>query len=113
MTGSIKMRVDLQGDRVNVRAFIQHPMDTGREKDSKTGKIIPAHFIQEVIGSLNDKTVWSAHWGTGIAKNPFVSFSVRGGKPGDRVRIHWIDNLGESDQMEIALQTAAVDRSKS
>jgi sulfur-oxidizing protein SoxZ len=103
MTDSIKMRVDLKKDHIKVRAFIRHPMDTGREQDPKTGQWIPAHYIEEVVCTLNGKAVWSAFWGTGIAKNPFVSFTVHGGKPGDRLRIAWTDNQGQGDQLETVL----------
>ena len=40
-----------------VKALISHAMETGQRKDKKTGKKIPAHFIQEVTCSHNGNTV--------------------------------------------------------
>jgi len=42
------------------------------------------------------RTVLSAQWGPSVSKNPFLHFRFKGGKPGDKVTITWIDNKGES-----------------
>ena len=55
---SIKMRATLGDDGVTtVKVLISHPMDTGLEKDKKTGNLIPAHFIQEVVCEHNGTKV--------------------------------------------------------
>jgi sulfur-oxidizing protein SoxZ len=46
---SIKMRANVKDGVTTIKALISHPMDTGLVKDKKTGKVIPAHFIQEVV----------------------------------------------------------------
>ena len=46
---SIKMRAKNTDGVTTIKALISHPMDTGLMKDKKTGKTIPAHFIQEVV----------------------------------------------------------------
>ena len=38
----------------------------------------------------------TADWGTGVAKNPFMQFSIKGAKAGDKVGIMWKDNKGET-----------------
>ena len=43
---SIKMRAKTDGTVTTIKALISHPMETGTRKDKKTGKKIPAHFIQ-------------------------------------------------------------------
>jgi hypothetical protein len=50
---SIKLRAKAKGGEVSVKALISHPMETGLRKDKKTGKKIPAHFIQEVTVKAN------------------------------------------------------------
>ena len=74
-----------------------HPMETGLRKDSKTGKLIPAHFISEVTAESGGKTVMSSQWSGGISKNPYLSFSFTGAAKGDEVKISWVDNQGGSD----------------
>ena len=39
-----------------------------------------------------------------MSKNPLVQFSFKGGKPGDKVVVHWVDNRGDkrSDEATIA-----------
>ncbi|HEU4708254.1 MAG TPA: thiosulfate oxidation carrier complex protein SoxZ [Methylophilaceae bacterium] len=41
-----------------------------------------------------------AQWGTGISKNPYLTFHVKGAKVGDKIRITWYDNLGMSSTHE-------------
>ena len=57
MANSIKVRAKAKGDTVTVKALIKHPMETGLRKDKKTGKAIPAHFIQEVSCKHNGAEV--------------------------------------------------------
>jgi sulfur-oxidizing protein SoxZ len=75
-------------------------METGLRKDKKTGKPIPAEFIQEVTCESGGKTVLSAQWGSAISKNPFLSFKFSGAKSGDSIKISWVDNKGSSDSLE-------------
>jgi sulfur-oxidizing protein SoxZ len=53
---------------------------------------------------LNGKTVLTALWGPSIAKNPFLQFSIKGAKAGDKVGISWTDNRGDkrSDEAVVA-----------
>jgi sulfur-oxidizing protein SoxZ len=94
---SIKIRASARDGVTTVKTLISHPMETGLRKDSKTGEKIPAHFIQEVVCTHNGDTVMTASWGTAISKNPYLSFSFKGGAPGDTVGISWVDNKGEKD----------------
>ena len=56
MAKSIKVRAKAKGDEVTVKALFSHPMETGLRKDKKSGKIIPAHFIQEVLPGASKTT---------------------------------------------------------
>ncbi|MCG6967845.1 MAG: thiosulfate oxidation carrier complex protein SoxZ [Chromatiaceae bacterium] len=97
MANSIKIRAKIKGDTTEVKCLMTHPMETGLRKDSKTGKLVPAHFINEVIAEAGGKPVMTAEWSGGISKNPYLSFSFTGAAKGDEVKITWKDNQGGSD----------------
>ena len=94
---SIKIRAKEKGGVTTVKALMTHPMETGGRKDEKTGKKVPAHFIQEVICKLKGATVLSADWSGGVSKNPYISFKFEGGAKGDEIELAWTDNKGNSD----------------
>lgn len=96
MAKSIKIRAKARKGVVTVKALMNHPMETGLRKDKKTGKLIPAHHITEVVAKAGDKTVMDAVWGGAISKNPYMSFKYSGAK-GDALTLSWTDNKGNSD----------------
>jgi sulfur-oxidizing protein SoxZ len=97
---SIKARAKMSDGVTTVKALVKHPMETGQRKDKKSGKMIPAHFIQEVVCEHNGTTVMTALWGAAVSKNPYLSFKFSGAKAGDTLKISWVDNKGESDSTE-------------
>jgi sulfur-oxidizing protein SoxZ len=95
MAGEMQIRARIVGgDVAEVKVLLVHDMETGLRKDAKTKNVVPAHFISQVVATLNGKTVLESQWGTGIAKNPFLGFRVKGAKPGDFVAISAVDNTG-------------------
>ena len=96
----MKMRAKLTGEVTEVKVIISHPMETGRKKDD-FGVLIPAHFIQLVTATLNDKPVLEMQWGTGISKNPYLTFHVKGANVADKIVVTWFDNLGKTGAGEI------------
>ena len=94
MAEPMRIRAQAAGDKATVRVLMAHEMETGLRKDA-AGKIIPAWFIQEVSAQLNGKTVMTAQWGQSVAKNPFLQFSVKGAKAGDKIGVSWTDNKGD------------------
>ena len=74
--------------------FINHQKT---RKDKKTKKLIPAHFIQDVVCEHKGANILTAHWGGGVSKNPYLSFKFEGGAKGDELKISWTDNKGGSD----------------
>ena len=95
MTRPIRMRVRLDGEVAEIRALIDHPMETGLRKDARTGELVPLHFIQNLSVRLNGRSVLETQWGQAIARNPYIQFRVRGARPDDEVTIEWTDNRGE------------------
>ena len=94
---SIRLRASDKGGVATVKALITHPMETGLRKDKKTGKKVPAHFIQTVSGKHNGNEVVLAEWSGAVSKNPYLSFQFAGAKKGDSVELTWTDNKGETD----------------
>ncbi|MDH5708597.1 MAG: thiosulfate oxidation carrier complex protein SoxZ [Hylemonella sp.] len=95
MAGPMRIRAKLNGDKTTVRVLMSHEMESGQRKDS-SGKLIPAHFIQDVSASLNGKVVMTAEWGPAVSKNPFMQFEVKGAAKGDKISVSWKDNKGDS-----------------
>ena len=103
MAKPIKIRARIKDGITEIKTLMIHPMETGRRKDDFDEKI-PAHFIQLVTIMLNGKPVLEAQWGTGIAKNPYLTFHVRGASIGDKIALSWQDNKGESNSAETVVE---------
>ena len=103
MADAMKIRAQLQGDVADVKVLMFHPMETGLRKDPVSGDLIPMHFIQRVVATLNGKTVMDAQWGMAVSKNPFVNFRIRGAKAGDKITVSWEDNMGAKASIEAVL----------
>ncbi len=95
MADPMRIRAQAAGDKATVRVLMSHEMESGQRKDS-AGKLVPAHYIQEVSASLNGKSVMTAEWGPAVSKNPFLQFVVKGAKAGDKISVSWKDNKGDS-----------------
>ena len=104
MADPMRIRAQAAGGNATVRVLMAHEMETGQRKDS-TGKVVPAHFIQEVTAVHNGKTVLMAEWGPAVSKNPYLQFQFSGAKAGEKVTVTWTDNKGDkrTDEATIAL----------
>jgi sulfur-oxidizing protein SoxZ len=95
MADPMRIRAQVAGGNATVKVLMSHDMETGVRKDG-TGKLIPAWHIAEVNVTHNGKSVLTAEWGTGVAKNPFLQFTVKDAKVGDKIVITWKDNHGDT-----------------
>ena len=95
MSDPMRIRAQAAGGNAIVRVLMSHEMETGQRRDA-AGKTIPAWHISDVTASLNGKAVLSAEWGPAVAKNPFLQFTVKGAKAGDKIAIAWKDNRGDT-----------------
>ena len=102
MADPMRIRAQAAGDKTTVRVLMSHEMETGQRKDT-AGKTIPAWFIQTISATHEGKPVMNAQWGPAISKNPFVQFSFKGGKVGDKVAVTWVDNKGDKRTDEAAI----------
>ena len=103
MADPMRIRAQATGSAATVRVLMAHEMETGQRKDA-TGKTIPAWYIQEVSAQHNGKPVLTAQWGPSVSKNPFLQFSVKGAKAGDKITVTWTDNKGDkrSDEATVS-----------
>lgn len=104
MAKSIRIRAQLKKGVTTVKALMSHPMETGNRKNKKTGKKIPAHYIQEVKCTHNGKDALTALWGPAISKNPYLSFKFAGGSKGDKIDISWVDNKGDKSSKSVKIK---------
>ena len=94
MGDPMRIRAQLKDGTTDVRVLMGHPMETGQRKDA-AGKIVPAHYINDVKVMVGDRTVLSAKWGPAVSQNPFLQIKVKGAKVGDKVTVSWADNKGD------------------
>ena len=92
--------IKLRAGNGEIKALISHPSENGLRKDAKSGQLVPAHFINNVMVAINGKTVLDGQWSGGVSKDPFIAFRVKGMKAGDRVNISVKDNMGDTGSVE-------------
>jgi sulfur-oxidizing protein SoxZ len=95
MADPMRIRAQAKDGNAVVRVLMSHEMESGARKDAN-GNLVPAWHIQDVSASLNGKVVMTAEWGPGVSKNPFLQFTVKGAKAGDKISVSWKDNKGDS-----------------
>ena len=95
MADPMRIRAQVAGNNATVRVLMNHEMETGQRKDA-TGKLIPAWHITEVTATHNGKPVMTAEWGPAVSKNPFLQFTIKGAKAGDKIGVTWKDNKGDT-----------------
>ncbi|MDH4216066.1 MAG: thiosulfate oxidation carrier complex protein SoxZ [Gallionella sp.] len=103
MSNPTKIRASVKDGITEVRALMQHEMENGRRKD-EAGKLVPAWFITDIKVQHNGRIVLEGQFGTAVSKNPYLVFRFRGGKAGDKIKLSWVDNRGDtsSDEAEIS-----------
>ena len=99
-----KIKARSKGDATEILVLAQHPMETGQRTDKKTKKKIPAHFIQTMNFSINGKSVADVLMGSVVSKNPLVGIRIKGAKSGDKIKVSWKDNKGETGGAESAIK---------
>lgn len=104
MAGKIKVKTKISGDTADVKSMMIHPMETGTRKDPDTGELVPVHHITQVTFTHNDKVVLVVNCSTAVSRNPFIGFTLPGASPGDSLKVSWVDNLGQSDELETTIK---------
>lgn len=99
MTEPSRIRATAADGKANVRVLMTHEMESGQRKDEQ-GRPVPAWHIRDVTAQLNGRTVLTLRWGPSVSRNPYLQFTVRGAKAGDRIAIAWVDNRGDERRDE-------------
>jgi sulfur-oxidizing protein SoxZ len=95
---SVKPRIKLdkkeakKGDMVEVKALVQHIMESGQRKDAE-GKTIPRKILNKFTCTVNGKQVFSADFEPAISANPYIQFKFRAQESGPVV-LTWTDDDG-------------------
>lgn len=96
----MRMRTRAQDGGVELQVLVSHPMESGLRTDKNTGKKIPPHFIQRLTLEHNGKVVVTVSTGPAISEDPLIGFRLKGAKHGDKLKVFWSDNMGESATLE-------------
>jgi sulfur-oxidizing protein SoxZ len=62
-----------QGEVIEIRALVAHPMETGHRPDSE-GRVLPRNIIRRFSCRYDGQTVFSADLHAAIAANPLIVF---------------------------------------
>lgn len=72
---------------------------------NKLGRVIraPENYLDQALirdisvsASCEGKIIFEGELGPAVSKDPFLSFSFKNGKKGDKVSITWVDNKDDS-----------------
>jgi sulfur-oxidizing protein SoxZ len=106
MAREMKIRTRIQEGQVEILALVNHPMETGLRKDKANGKPIPAHYIRELQLEHNGKLVVDVKLGIGVSENPLLGFRSTTARNGDKIKVSWKDNQGESGSAEAVVDVS-------
>jgi sulfur-oxidizing protein SoxZ len=95
MANPMNIRAQRTGDQAVVRVLMSHDMESGQRK-SEAGSLVPAWHITEVTVTHNGSVVLSADWGPAVSKNPYLEFTLKSAKAGDKIGVSWKDNRGDN-----------------
>jgi sulfur-oxidizing protein SoxZ len=97
---AIKPRIKLdkneakKGDIVEVKALVQHVMETGQRKDAD-GKTIPRRILNKFTCTVAGKQVFAADFEPAISANPYIQFKFMAAESGPVV-LTWTDDDGST-----------------
>jgi sulfur-oxidizing protein SoxZ len=93
-----------RGEAVEVRALIQHPMETGFRVDSQ-GRILPRDIVRRFECRLDGELIFSADLHPAMAANPYIAFWLRPAANG-QLLFTWRGDNGFSHEESVALVVA-------
>jgi sulfur-oxidizing protein SoxY len=71
----IRMRQPTVGEPVQAQVIVSHPNYSGLQFDQKSRKYIPAHYVDNIDISYNDKTLISVKAGISMSEDSSVRFT--------------------------------------
>ena len=82
------------GETIELKALIQHPMESGFRRDS-SGKIIERNILKHFTCTYNGEKVFEAELFPATSANPFLSFHTVATESGE-LKFSWTDQHGET-----------------
>ena len=82
-----------RGAIIDIRALIQHPMETGF-RPLPNGGMVPRLIINRFECIYDGETVFAADLHPAISANPYIAFKTVATRSGDLL-FRWIDDRGE------------------
>lgn len=80
------------GEVIEIRAIIQHPMETGNRKDAN-GQIVPRDIIHTFVAKFAGQVFFEGALGPGISSNPSFAIPLKVPGPG-QLELTWVDDQG-------------------
>ncbi len=93
-----------EGDIVEIRAMIMHPMDNGYTYTTQ-GTVIPVDIVTDFSCTYLGEEVIRVQLEPGISANPYFSFRLKAVRTGT-VAFVWVDQHGETTRAEALLTVA-------
>jgi len=95
MSQPIRIRARVRNGTAEVMILMPHPMETGLRQD-ESGNTKPPHFITRMLVTVAERTVFSARMSFAVSQDPLLNFRLSGVLAGQRLRVAWTDNQGET-----------------
>ena len=83
-----------RGEVIEIRAMIQHVMETGY-REGPNGVSIPRNIIKRFVCKYSGEEIFSAELFPAIAANPYLAFSTVATESGT-ITFEWTDDKGET-----------------
>lgn len=92
-----------RGDVIEIRALVQHPMETGQRSDG-AGGVLPRDIIRRMECRYGGELVFAADLFPAIAANPLVAFHTVATASGT-ITLRWTGDNGfdHSESVEITV----------
>ena len=103
MSEPITLSLHPKNELVEIVVRVLHPMQAGETPHPRTGKAVPAHFLQTIAIQLNEKTLLQGQLGSVLAKDPVFRFSFKEAKAGDRFLVSCTDSRGRKFEQGIVV----------
>ena len=81
-----------RGEVIEIRAMLQHPMETGY-REGPQGATIPRNIIKRFVCKYADEEIFSADLFPAVAANPFIAFTTVATTSGT-ITFEWTDDQG-------------------
>ncbi|MDG1688554.1 MAG: thiosulfate oxidation carrier complex protein SoxZ [Gammaproteobacteria bacterium] len=101
-----RIRAALREGHTEIRVLLIHPMISGRDENKVPADdaISPPHFIQDIRCWRNGDEMFAVKCGPATAENPYFSFQLTEGESGDKIKVRWVDNIGQKGIVEVMVK---------